>query len=83
MRGECCGGMGDDKVQEFIEGVSNACEHSFRRYIDEVGASVGRTAVQAKNSTKEVKQALRELLLEISMDMWTLGIKVNRVICLV
>lgn len=83
MRGECCGGMGDDKVQEFIEGVSNACEHSFRRHIDEVGASVGRTAEQAKNSTKEVKQALRELLLEISMDMWTLGIKVNRVICLV
>jgi len=55
--------MGDDKVKEIIEGVSNACEHSFRRNIDEVGASVGRTAVQAKNSTKEVKQALRELLL--------------------
>ena len=80
-------GMGDDKVQEIIEGVSNACEHSFRRHIDEVnsavGAAVGRAAEQAKNSTKEVKQALRELLLEISMDMWALGIKVNRVICLV
>ena len=59
--GSAVGAWGDDKVQEIIEGVSNACEHSFRRHIDEVGASVGRTAVQAKNSTKEVKQALSEL----------------------